>query len=103
VDIYRKPTYTDTTINFLSNHPIEQKTAAFRFHITRMHSLPLDPDKKQKEWKTIQTIPKNCRSALNRCTVQPFTESDDTRCCVNAIFPPEDGHVNARNMSRIIV
>ena len=37
------------------------------------------------------------------CTVQPFTESDDTRCCVNTIFPPEDGHVNARNMSRIIV
>ena len=46
VDIYRKPTYTDTTINFHSNHPIEQKTAAFRFHITQMHSLPLDPDKK---------------------------------------------------------
>jgi len=43
------------------------------------------------------------QSALNRCTVQPFTGSDDTRCCVNAIFPPEDGHVNARNMSRIIV
>ena len=25
------------------------------------------------------------------------------KCCVNTIFPPEDGHVNARNMSRIIV
>ena len=36
------------------------------------------------------------------CTVQPFTESDDTRC-VNTICPPEDGHVNARNMSRIVV
>jgi hypothetical protein len=24
-----------------------------------MHSLPLDPNKKQKEWKTIQTIAKN--------------------------------------------
>jgi len=43
------------------------------------------------------------QSALNRCTVQPFTDSDDTRCCVNTIFPPEDGYVNARNMSRIIV
>ena len=42
-------------------------------------------------------------SALNRSTVQPFTESDDTKCCVNKIFPPEDGHVNVRNMSRIIV
>ena len=37
------------------------------------------------------------------CTVQTFTESEDTRCCVNTIFSPEDGHVNARNMSRIVV
>ena len=43
------------------------------------------------------------QSALNQCTVQTFTESEDTRCCVNTIFPPVDGHVNARNMSRIIV
>ena len=42
-------------------------------------------------------------SALKQCTVQTFTESEDTRCCVNTIFPPEEGHVNARNMSRIIV
>ena len=42
-------------------------------------------------------------SALNRCTVQPFTENDDTRCCENKICPPEDGHVNARNMLRIVV
>ena len=42
-------------------------------------------------------------SALNQCTVRTFTESEVTRCCVNTIFPPEDGHVNARNMSRIIV
>jgi hypothetical protein len=31
------------------------------------------------------------------------TESDDTRCCDNKICPPEDGHVNARNMSRIVM
>ena len=42
-------------------------------------------------------------SGLNQCTGQTFTESEDIRRCVNAIFPPEDGHVNARNMSRIIV
>ena len=35
-------------------------------------------------------------------TVQPFTESDDTRCCDNAICP-EDGHIDARNMSRIVM
>jgi hypothetical protein len=56
-DIYRKPTTTtDTTISFESNHPLEHKTAAFRYHITRMHLLPLTAEKKQKEWKTIQHI-----------------------------------------------
>ena len=54
----------------------------------RLHSTPVES---------------GLQSALNQCTVQTFTESEDTRCCVNTIFPPEDGHVNARNMSRIIV
>jgi len=36
-------------------------------------------------------------------TVQPFTEIDDARCCDNTICPPEDGHVNALNMSRVIM
>ena len=31
------------------------------------------------------------------------TESDDNRCCDNKICTPEDGHVNARNMSRIVM
>ena len=43
------------------------------------------------------------QSALIRHTVQPFLESDDSRCCDNTICPPEDGHVDARNMSRIVV
>jgi hypothetical protein len=42
-------------------------------------------------------------SALIRHTVQPFTESDVTRCCENTFCPPEDGHVDARNMSRIVM
>jgi hypothetical protein len=43
------------------------------------------------------------QSALIRHTVQPFTKNDDTRCCDNTICPPEDGHVNAWNMSRIVM
>jgi hypothetical protein len=43
------------------------------------------------------------QSALIQHAVQPFTESDDTRRCDNTICPPEDGHVNARNMSWIVV
>ena len=42
-------------------------------------------------------------SAVIRHTVQPFKETDDTRCCDNKISPPEDGHVDARNMSRILM
>jgi len=38
-----------------------------------------------------------------RHNVRPFTESDDTRCCNNTIFPPEDEHKTARNMLRIIM
>ena len=43
------------------------------------------------------------QSALNRHTVRPFTESDDTRRCNNTICPPEDEQGTARNMLRIIV
>jgi len=55
IDIFRKPTTTDTTINFLSNHPIEHKVAVFSHHITRMHSLPLTP-KGEGERMDINTI-----------------------------------------------
>ena len=59
IDIYRKPTNTDTTINFQSNHPTEHKIAAYRHHINRMYTLPLDQDKRQREWETIKTMGKN--------------------------------------------
>jgi hypothetical protein len=45
----------------------------------------------------------SAESALIRHNIQPFTECVDTRCCDNTICPPEDRHVNARNMSRIIM
>ena len=50
--------------------------AAFRSHLTTMHSLPLNQDKKQKEWETIQLIarnnnfPKHLLQKLNRQTQQ---------------------------------
>jgi hypothetical protein len=40
IGIYRKPTTTDTTINFLSNHPPEHRLASYRFLIRRMLTLP---------------------------------------------------------------
>ena len=32
------------------------------------------------------------------CTGRSLTESDDTRCCINALWPPEDEQDIARNM-----
>jgi len=55
--------------------------AAFRSHLTRMHSLPLNQDKTQKEWETIQLIarnnnfPKNLLQKLNRQTQQKATHT----------------------------
>ena len=43
------------------------------------------------------------QSAINRHTLRPFTECDDTRCCNNTVYPPEDEHSTARNMLRIIM
>ena len=40
---------------------------------------------------------------VSSLSVQPFTEIDDTRCCDNTICSPEYGHVDARNMSRIVM
>ena len=47
IDIYGKPTTTDTTINFFLNHPIEHKLATYRYYLTRMNSLPMSTTRKQ--------------------------------------------------------
>ena len=35
---------------------MEHKIPAYRHHMTRMHSLPLTPKRKQAEWTLIQLI-----------------------------------------------
>jgi len=49
------------------------------------------------------SVESGLQSALNRHTVRPFTESDDTRGCNNTICPPEDEQGTARNILRIIM
>jgi hypothetical protein len=53
IDIYRKPTATDTTINYTSNHPTEHKLAVYRYLIRRMTALPLSQEKEEGEWQMI--------------------------------------------------
>jgi hypothetical protein len=57
--IYRKPTQTDTTIHFVSNHPMDHKLATNLFHINTMIILPIIEQCKQQEWKIILFIAKN--------------------------------------------
>jgi hypothetical protein len=56
--IYRKPTQTDTTTHFTSNHPLEHKLAAYTLncYINRMLTTPATEQARQQEWKTICTI-----------------------------------------------
>jgi len=81
VHTYRKRTTTYTTINFMSNHPTEQKTTAYRFHINRMNSLPLNPNKKQKEWGKIQSIARKqshstyFKTSTDRYIAKPITHT----------------------------
>jgi hypothetical protein len=58
-EIYRKPTQTDISIHFTSNHPFEQKFAALISYINRMITLYITEQAKHQEWNTIPTIAKN--------------------------------------------
>jgi hypothetical protein len=57
--IYRKPIETGTVIHHYSNHPYEQKMAAFTYYINRLMTLPLTEASKQSEWTTILAIATN--------------------------------------------
>jgi hypothetical protein len=58
-NIFRKPTTTDTTIHYTSNHPLEQKLAAFRFLESRMQKLPLTQEARKQENNIMRHIAKN--------------------------------------------
>ena len=56
IDIYRKPTTMDLTIQATSSHPIEHRLVAYRYHLRRMHMLPLTEDKKNTELNIIKNM-----------------------------------------------
>jgi hypothetical protein len=58
ISIYRKPTATDTTINYMSNHPTEHKMTA-RFLTRRILTLPLQQEQRRKEWHHILHTARN--------------------------------------------
>ena len=56
IDLYRKPTYTDSIIPIDSCHPIEHRYAAVRYLHNRLNSYQLSHEKREKESKIIQDI-----------------------------------------------
>jgi len=59
ISVYRKETNTDTTIHYLSNHPFEQKIAAFRYYIQKMLTLPISQIGTNKEWAITSAMAKS--------------------------------------------
>jgi hypothetical protein len=56
IEVYRKPTATDITINNSSCHPREHKLAAYKCWLQRLCKLPLDAKNKRKELDIIINI-----------------------------------------------
>jgi gluconate kinase len=56
MEVYRKPTTTDTAINNTSCHPKEHKLVAFKNWIHRLLMLPLNENSKKIELNTIINI-----------------------------------------------
>jgi len=82
-NIFRKPTTTDTTINYTSNHPTEHKMAAYRYLINRMLSLPLSTERRMAEWRKIRTIANNNKFPIHhiaklRAQIQCKTQMNKT-------------------------
>jgi hypothetical protein len=78
--IYRKPTHTDITIQFSSNHPHEHKMEAFNYYINRILMLPITKQAKQQEWKIVlATAKKQWISIANHSQSAEKTENQTTK------------------------
>ena len=45
------------------------------------------------KWPSGAQVEKELQFSLSLCTGRPLTDSDDTRCCINTIQPPDDEHI----------
>ena len=72
IDIYRKPTETDTTINCHSKHTLQQKLSAYRYHINRLNTLPINTEEKKNEEDKLESVAINNSYPMN--TVKKLKE-----------------------------
>jgi len=59
LNIYRKPTFVDITIHYMSNHPHRHKMAGFHFYINRMLHILNPKQAIKQEWDRIITMAQN--------------------------------------------
>ena len=83
IDIFRKPTTTDTTNNYTSKHPTEHKMAAYRYLINRMLLLPLATERRIAEWQQIRNMANNNKFPIHhiaklRAQIQRKTQMNTT-------------------------
>jgi hypothetical protein len=61
LNVQRKPTHADITIEFSSNQPQDHKLAAFTYYINRMLTLLITEQAREQEWNKILTLAQNNR------------------------------------------
>jgi len=59
LETYRKPTNTNTTIHYTSNHPMEHKIVAYRYLINRINTVGITNINKKQELNNKTIIAKN--------------------------------------------
>jgi len=74
IDIYRKPTYTDSIIPIDSCHPIEHKYAAIRYLQNRLNSYQLSHEKRERESNVIQDVLHN--NGYNTSVLKSISKSN---------------------------
>jgi len=82
--IYYAKNTIDTTINFLSNHAIEHKMAAFSYHISRVYSLPLTPEKKIKIGNDYTNDQKQQLSTKSSTETKPTNTTQNHPCSIGS-------------------
>jgi hypothetical protein len=57
---------TNTTLSYISNHPMQHKVAAYRYYINRMIAFMLNEENRNKEWNIICNIAHNNKFSYNK-------------------------------------
>lgn len=94
-DIFRKPTFTDTTISNTSFSPISHKLAAYDSMIHRALSLPLSEENLNKELNTIKTIAIN--NGFEEKTIVNLFNKKRYKLICNSIYP----HIKDRDFKYV--